>query len=89
MKKIKARRFDKGIVCELSDLCVGKRAIVVQINEHNQVFRRKLFDMGITKGVLLEVRKKAPLGDPISVKLRGYELCLRISDLKKISVRVV
>ena len=42
--------------------------------------------MGITRGVVVEIKKIAPLGDPISIELRGYELCLRKSDLNNIEV---
>lgn len=45
--------------------------------------------MGITKGVVIEIKKIAPLGDPVDVKLRGYELCLRRADMHGIDIKVV
>ncbi len=51
--------------------------------------RRRLMDMGITKGVILEVKKVAPLGDPIEISLRGYSLSIRKSDAEEIIVEAV
>lgn len=51
--------------------------------------RRRLMDMGITKGVILEVKKVAPLGDPIEISLRGYSLSIRKSDAEEIIVAAV
>ena len=51
--------------------------------------KRRIMDMGITKGVEIEIKKIAPLGDPIDIMLRGYELCIRKSDMKSIDVRVI
>ena len=51
--------------------------------------RRRIMDMGITKGSEIYVRKVAPLGDPIDIYLRGYELCLRKADMEGIDIRVV
>jgi Fe2+ transport system protein FeoA len=45
--------------------------------------------MGITKGVVIEIKKIAPLGDPIDIKLRGYELCVRRVDMRGIDIKVV
>ena len=45
--------------------------------------------MGITRGVEVKVKKIAPLGDPIDIELRGYELCVRLADLKNIDIKVV
>jgi ferrous iron transport protein A len=49
-------------------------------------FKRRIMDMGITKGVEIFIRKVAPLGDPIEVKVRGYELTLRKADAELIEV---
>ena len=49
--------------------------------------RRRIMDMGITKGVQIKVRKVAPLGDPIEINLRGYELTLRKSEAEHILVK--
>ena len=51
-----------------------------------KVVRRRIMDMGITKGVELFVRKAAPLGDPIEISVRGYELSLRKADAEMIEV---
>ena len=45
--------------------------------------------MGITRGVLIEIKKIAPLGDPVDIALRGYELCVRKEDMKSIDIKVV
>ena len=59
------------------------------INFENKALRRRLLDMGITRGVVIEIKKIAPLGDPIDIYLRGYELCLRKADMEGIDIRVV
>lgn len=76
-------------VCKLSDLKKGQIAKVIRINNENKALRRRLLDMGITKGVLVEIKKIAPFGDPIDIYLRGYELCLRKKDIETIEVEVV
>ena len=73
----------------LSDVKRGQKCIVLDFHNDNAALRRHLLDMGITKGVLIEVKKIAPLGDPIDIKLRGYELCIRKADMKSIDVKVV
>lgn len=78
----------KNSIC-LSDLKIGQRAKVIQLHEKNKVIRRHLLDMGITKGVEITIKKIAPMGDPIDIKLRDYELCLRKADLKQIEVEVI
>ena len=69
----------------LSDLKVGDSGKVVKVNGEGAI-RRRLFDMGITPGVEIYFRKKAPLGDPIEINLRGYELSLRKADADMIEV---
>jgi len=73
----------------LSDLRRGQRCIVLDFHNDNAALRRRLLDMGITKGVIIEIKKIAPLGDPVDVKLRGYELCLRRVDMHGIDIKVV
>lgn len=51
--------------------------------------KRHLLDMGITRGVIVKVKKVAPFGNPIDIELRGYELAMRIEDLKNIDVVVI
>jgi ferrous iron transport protein A len=69
----------------LKDVQVGESARVVRVHGHGRI-RRRLMDMGITKNVEIFVRKVAPLGDPIEVNLRGYELSLRKDDAEIIEV---
>ncbi len=69
----------------LKDVSVGETAKVVKINGEGKV-KRRIMDMGITKGVEIYVRKVAPLGDPIEVTVRGYELSLRKDDAEKIEM---
>ncbi len=73
----------------LSDLKKGQKAIVLSIHNDNKAIRRRLLDMGITKGVEIEIKKIAPLGDPIDISLRGYELCVRKIDIMNIDVEVI
>lgn len=72
----------------LSDLDVGQKAKVVKLHEKNKVIKRHLLDMGLTRGTLVTVKKKAPMGDPIDISLRDYELCVCKADLNKIEVEV-
>ena len=78
-----------GEKCNLSELGVGQRAKVLKLKEENRAIRRHLLDMGITRGVEITIKKVAPMGDPIDLKLRDYELCLRKEDLTKIEVEVI
>lgn len=78
-----------GERCNLSELKVGQRAKVLKLYENNKPLRRHLLDMGITRGVEITIKKVAPLGDPIDLHLRDYELCLRKEDLSKIEVEVL
>ena len=64
---------------------VGGTAKVVKIHGEGAV-KRRIMDMGITKGIEIYVRKVAPLGDPIEVTVRGYELSLRKADAEDIEV---
>ena len=69
----------------LFDVPVGKTATVKHVNGEGAI-RRRIMDMGITKGTDIFVRKVAPLGDPIQLNLRGFELTIRKEDAKKIDV---
>ncbi|MCE2058096.1 FeoA domain-containing protein [Streptococcus thermophilus] len=69
----------------LSELPVGHSAIVTDIFSANET-KRRLMDMGITKRTRVLLRKVAPLGDPLEISLRGYELTLRKSEAQMISV---
>lgn len=69
----------------LKDAKVGQTVKVVKLHGEGAV-KRRIMDMGITKGVEVYVRKVAPLGDPIEVTVRGYELSLRKADSQMIEV---
>ena len=69
----------------LSDVKIGKTAKVVKLHGEGAV-KRRIMDMGITKGVEIKVIKYAPFGDPIELRVRGYELSLRKSDAAMIEV---
>ena len=69
----------------LNDIPVGSSAKVKKLHGEGAV-RRHIMDMGITKGVTIFVYKTAPLGDPIEVTVRGYQLTLRKSDAELIEV---
>ena len=63
----------------LKDVAVGKTVSVVKLHGEGAV-KRRIMDMGITKGSQVYVRKVAPLGDPVEITIRGYELSLRKDD---------
>ncbi|NCC07939.1 MAG: ferrous iron transport protein A [Clostridia bacterium] len=69
----------------LKQVKVGDNATVVKLHGEGAV-KRRIMDMGITKGVEVHVRKVAPLGDPIEINVRGYELSIRKSDAEMIEV---
>lgn len=78
-----------GEKCKLSELKIGQKAVVEKINIADKAIKRHLLDMGITRGVKIEIKKIAPMGDPIDIELRGYELAIRKADLKAIEAEVV
>ena len=69
----------------LKETSVGETVKVVKLNGSGPI-KRRIMDMGITKGVDVFVRKVAPLGDPVEVTVRGYELSLRKADAEMIEV---
>ena len=69
----------------LKDVPIGKSAVVLRVLGEGAI-RRRIMDMGITKGTEVYVRKMAPLGDPMELYVRGYELSLRKSDAEMILV---
>lgn len=69
----------------LRQVKVGETVTVVKLHGEGAV-KRRIMDMGITKGVEVYVRKVAPLGDPIEVTVRGYELSLRKADAEMIEI---
>lgn len=71
----------------LTDFTVGERGEIVKVNGEGRV-RRRLFDMGVTPRAEVIMRKRAPLGDPIEVTVRGYELTLRKDEAACVEVEV-
>ena len=69
----------------LKDAKIGETVKVVKLHGEGAI-KRRIMDMGITKGVEVYVRKVAPLGDPIELNVRGYELSLRRADAETIEV---
>ncbi|MDE6471278.1 MAG: ferrous iron transport protein A [Eubacterium sp.] len=65
---------------------IGSTSTVVKVHGEGAL-RRRIMDMGITKGVEIYIRKVAPLGDPIEINLRGYELSLRKADAEMIEIQ--
>ena len=70
----------------LRQVKVGETVTVVKLHGESAV-KRRIMDMGITKGVQVYVRKVAPLGDPVEVNVRGYELSIRKNDAEMIEVQ--
>jgi len=79
----------KGEHAHLSDLKIGQRARVLGLHLDKPEVRRHLLDMGITKGTEILIKKIAPMGDPVDIELRGYELCIRKEEMKNIDVEVL
>ena len=71
----------------LKEFTVGERGVVKKVTVGGRI-RRRLFDMGVTPGVEIVMKKVAPLGDQIEVTLRGYELSLRKSEAECVSMEV-
>ena len=69
----------------LREVKIGESAQVVKLHGEGAV-KRRIMDMGITKGVTVTIRKVAPLGDPIEITVRGYELSIRKADTEMIEV---
>ena len=69
----------------LKEVLIGEKAKVVKLHGEGAV-KRRIMDMGITKGVEILVRKVAPLGDPMELNVRGYELSVRKADAEMIEV---
>ncbi len=69
----------------LKEVKIGETATVVKLNGEGAI-KRRIMDMGITKGVSVTVRKVAPLGDPLEITVRNYELSLRKADADMIEV---
>ena len=73
---------------KLSDLLVGQSCKVTSFNSEGLI-RRRLLDMGITTGVKIKLIKVAPLGDPLEVELRGYNLSIRKAEAQSINIELI
>lgn len=70
----------------LKDLKVGENSVIVKLHGEGAL-KRRIMDMGLTRGTEVHVRKVAPLGDPMELTVRGYELSLRKADAEMIEVQ--
>ena len=75
------------MIKKLNEVSVGENCIVKKVKGDGK-YRRRLFDMGITPGASIYVRKVAPFGDPVEITIRGYELSLRKDEGKLVTVEV-
>ena len=80
--------YQIGEQCKLSELMVGQAGTLISFDNDNKALRRRLLDMGLTKNVLIDIIMVSPLGDPVSIGLRGYQLCMRKEDMEQIIVKV-
>ena len=71
----------------LDQFVIGEHGVVRTVSGEGKI-KRRLFDMGITPGVEIMLRKRAPLGDPIEITLRGYELTLRLTEAQLVTMEV-
>ena len=85
-RKQKLKIGDRG---HLADLMVNQTARVLALHTDDPARRRRLLDMGITSGVTIKIKRIAPLGDPIGIYLRGYELLVRRDDMANIDIEVI
>jgi DtxR family Mn-dependent transcriptional regulator len=84
-QKKKDRKLEQRMTVQLSKLTLGLRGKIIKIGRGIEN-RRRMVEMGITPGALVEVERVAPLGDPIDIKVKGYHISLRKSDASKIMV---
>ena len=70
----------------LKDVKIGERAVIERLHGEGAI-KRRIMDMGLTRGTEVYVRKVAPLGDPMELTVRGYELSVRKGDAEKIEVQ--
>ena len=73
---------------KLDQFKIGEKGVVIMVEGEGRV-RRRLFDMGITPGANIQLKKKAPLGDPIEINVRGYELTLLKDEACLVTLKLV
>ncbi len=78
--------YERNDKMTLDKLPIGKSAVIVQVGGEGAL-RCRLLDMGLIPRTRVTVRKAAPMGDPIEIHLRGYELTLRLEEAKQITVK--
>ena len=88
-KEEKTYKHEIGDICPMTHLKLNQLGRIVTLNIENKAIRRRLLDMGLTKGCKVFIKAISPLGDPINITLRGYDLCLRKQDLEEIIVEVI
>lgn len=76
-----------GDILSLGEAEIGVLGTIIKVNGEGKL-RRRLFDMGLTPGAEVFLRKRAPLGDPLEITLRGYELTLRKSEADFVEIRI-
>ncbi len=86
-KELEPEQIGLGDELPLSSLKIGMSGDIVRIEGEGRI-KRRIFDMGLTPGAEVFLRKKAPLGDPLEVTLRGYELTLRKDEAIHVIVKV-
>lgn len=74
------------MIKKLNEMKIDEYAVVNNIEMNNDVVRRRLLDMGITPGAKVKMKRIAPLGDPIEINVRGYELSIRRDEAKQVFV---
>jgi Fe2+ transport system protein FeoA len=72
---------------QLDKMKIGSSGLIKRVEGEGKI-RRRLFDMGVTPGANVLIKKQAPLGDPIEITLRGYELSLRKTEAKNVLVEI-
>ncbi|MBR2869950.1 MAG: ferrous iron transport protein A [Clostridia bacterium] len=72
---------------KLSEFVIGEKGTIVKVGGEGRI-KRRLFDMGVTPGAQVMLRKKAPLGDPLEITIRGYELTLRKAEAEFVEMEV-
>ncbi|MBE6131763.1 MAG: ferrous iron transport protein A [Erysipelotrichaceae bacterium] len=70
---------------KLSEFKIGESGTIIKVDGEGRL-RRRLFDMGVTHGAKVILKKKAPLGDPLEITIRGYELTLRKSEAELVTL---
>lgn len=72
---------------KLSEFAIGERGVITKVDGEGRL-RRRLFDMGVTHGAEVLLKKKAPFGDPLEINIRGYELTLRKTEADLVTLEV-